>query len=607
MFFNNIKLAYRLGFINLFRVFLYRTYVKVWVKKDKIKPPMLNSGVFYKQQKTSIEEFFITESNQITKFRYFDHKYHADNDIPNWHRNILTDKVSSNADSPWWAIGDFNLELGDIKGVWEASRFNWLICFAQQAKSGQDDGLLKLNAWLNDWITQNQLYNGVNWKCGQEASIRVMHLALGALLLDQTRNSSPTLLGLLKAHLKRISPTVIYAMAQDNNHGTSEGAALYIGGSWLALNGDEEGNKWQKQGLRWLENRAAKLIEEDGSFSQYSVTYHRVMLDTYSLVEVWRKNHGLTVFSDSLYRKLKAATNWLFYFTNINTGDAPNLGANDGARLIQLTNTDYRDFRPSVQLANKLFYDKLAYDGEGSFNSPLYWLQLKKPNEIVPNKTPIDFDNGGYVYLTNSHIELFLRYPKFKFRPSQCDALHIDLWLNNENVFRDGGTYSYNAGQKYIDYYGGVESHNSVQFDDHQQMPRLSRFLLGDWITTTFKKPLLVDDNIQTFGVGYKDRFSCKHKRFIELSSHRLLINDELSGFKNKAVLRFRLAPSNWQLVNNSLSSKLCVIKFAANVEIKRLELTSGYESRYYYQESKIPVIELEIDKSGTLTTEIIF
>jgi hypothetical protein len=434
-----------------------------------------------------------------------------------------------------------------------------------------------------------------------------MHLALATLLLKQSHNTTPALLSLIKAHLKRISPTIMYAIAQDNNHGTSEAAALYIGGSWLALNGDNDGIKWQKQGLKWLENRANKLIEDDGNFSQYSVTYHRVMLDTYSLAEAWRQKHSLAPFSERLYTKLKAATTWMFYFTDSCTGDAPNLGNNDGARLIPLTDTDYRDFRPSVQLASALFLNKTAFGFSGNFNTPLKWLELKIPEESIASKAPKDFTDGGYAYLTTQNAELYFNYPKFKFRPSQSDALHIDFWLSGQNIFRDGGTFSYNAGQKYIDYYGGVKSHNTIEFDDHDQMPRLSRFLLGDWLKTSIKKELIVTNTEQTITAGYKDRFGCKHARAIKLRSSLLTIQDMISGFNDKAVLRFRLAPVAWKLAGNSIISELCTINFSADVTIKRVELTTGFESRYYYQESEIPVLEIEVHESGTLTTEVKF
>ncbi|MFV7425598.1 heparinase II/III family protein, partial [Stenotrophomonas geniculata] len=88
----------------------------------------------------------------------------------------------------------------------------------------------------------------------------------------------------IEAHLKRIEPTIDYAIAQDNNHGTSEAAALYIGGAFLNANKPlPQYKKWQALGEKWLANRANKLIMHDGGFSQYSINYHRVMLDSYCL------------------------------------------------------------------------------------------------------------------------------------------------------------------------------------------------------------------------------------------------------------------------------------------------------------------------------------
>ncbi|MFT6920063.1 MAG: hypothetical protein ACJA2G_002711 [Cognaticolwellia sp.] len=599
-----VKTALGLGLPNLARVFTYQLGIKTGLNKVKSITSEVKPGDFFTSYKGLISNS-PCNTQWNGKHTYFGLE-RANLAIPNWHQSCFNMELAP-SDKPWYLIGDFNNKLGDIKGVWEASRFDWVVCFAQQVAAGDENAFIKINSWLIDWIDKNPTYKGVNWKCGQEASIRVMHLALATLLLKQTQNTTPALLSLIKSHLKRISPTIMYAVAQDNNHGTSEAAALYIGGSWLVVNGDSDGIKWQKQGLKWLENRGNRLIDKDGSFSQYSVTYHRVMLDTYSLAEVWRQKHSLPPLTKLLYTKLKAATNWLFYFTNSNTGDAPNLGANDGARLIPLTGTDYRDFRPSVQLASVLFMNEATYDFSGDFNIPLEWLELKIPNQSTANKIPKDWTSGGYAYLTTPTSDLYFRYPAFKFRPSQSDALHIDFWLNSQNVFRDGGTFSYNVGQKYIDYYGGVKSHCTVEFDSHEQMPRLSRFLLGDWLKTSIKKELVVTNVEQTITAGYKDRFGCVHTRAIKLQPCLLTIQDVIGGFSDKAVLRFRLAPVNWKLVGKCITSELCTINFSADVNVKRIELTTGFESRYYYQESEIPVIEIEVNEPGILTTVVKF
>ena len=43
-------------------------------------------------------------------------------------------------------------------------------------------------------------------------------------------------------------------------------------------------------GRKMLEEMSSALISRDGSFSQSSTNYHRLMLDTFSLAEIWNKN-----------------------------------------------------------------------------------------------------------------------------------------------------------------------------------------------------------------------------------------------------------------------------------------------------------------------------
>ena len=606
MFFTKTKTALALGIINLGRVFLYRIGVKFNFNPIKKITAKIDQGLFFNSiisEQLVNNSKFPTNDQWLNKQCYFGWKVNDSSEVPNWHKSILTGKAVQSPHRSWWLIPDFDSELGDIKGVWEASRFDWVLCFAQQAIAGDEQAITKLNSWLQNWLDNNLPYQGVNWKCGQEASIRVMHLAMASLILDQQKNSQKTLLSFIKAHLKRIAPTISYAIAQDNNHGTSEAAALYIGGSWLVKNGVVEGEVWQNIGLKWLENRANKLIKEDGGFSQYSTTYHRVMLDTYSMVEVWRLKLNLPKFSNDLYQKLQLATNWLYQFTQKETGDAPNLGANDGARLLPLTNTDYRDFRPSVQLASVLFCRKKAWRNNGSWNLPLMWLSIDIPADSLENQVDFHFDKTGYFGLRANHNNAFamMTYPKFHFRPSQSDALHVDFWCAGENLLRDGGTFSYNAGEKYINYYGGTKSHNTIEFDNRDQMPRLSRFLLGNWLKS---KSIVWDKDKKNCSAVYSDDKGATHSRALSLSDDRLKVIDNVSGFKQCGILRWRLASGNWTLNGNELSNGKHIILILADINISRLELTHGKESRYYYQETDIPVLEIEFQQAGTIITE---
>ncbi|MDO5668207.1 MAG: alginate lyase family protein [Alcaligenaceae bacterium] len=590
--------ALSLGLFNLWRVAKYRLGIKTGLNPVQKLSATMPRRPFFSVKKE--QDSTVMSNGKLKAFGYLQYSYHGN--FPDWFYNPLTRKNFPNPQKPWHQLPDFADEVGDIKGIWEASRLDWIFEFVNQEKRARSDKALEtLDAWLNDWCIHNPAYIGPNWKCGQETSIRVMHIVASLVGLDRLQSVNNNLLNLIEIHLRRIEPTIDYAIAQDNNHGTSEAAALYIGGVLLnTLRPNLKYQNWQSLGLKWLENRAQKLIMSDGGFSQYSVNYHRVMLDSYSLAEIIRQKLNQPRFSSKLYSQLKKASNWLYVLTQEN-GDAPNLGANDGARLIPVTSTDYRDFRPSVQLASTLFCDFSYYQEIGGYDEVLDFFALtKKPRNgfSLPDKNSFYHESG---LITSQKGKFFLAFklPVFKFRPSQSDVLHLDLWWNGQNVLRDGGTYSYNTTSADLNYFSGVSSHNTVQFDNHQQMPRLSRFLFGAWL-----KPIALRYEPNKFSCGYVDYLGCKHIRNIEVFDTEIKVEDQLSGFKDEAVLRWRLEPGSWVLDGNTISNGSISLSIGSDGEFS-LALTSGEESRYYYKKTPLTVIEVIVKNTSKVVTLI--
>lgn len=603
-FMSKVNTALALGLPNIARAASYRLGVKLGVNPvRRLQAPVPQAPYF---QKAVLKVMSMPPvAGWQTSAQLFSHwPFTVTAEPPDWLANPLTGRRMAAPERGWWQIPDFDPAVGDIKLIWELSRMDWVLAFAQRVRNGDAEVLNRLNHWLADWCAYNPPFRGPNWKCGQEASMRVMHLAMAALILGQARQPMAGLRDLVYLHLKRISPTVQYAMAQDNNHGTSEAAALFIGGSWLAMLGVSEGEWWQKTGRRWLENRAARLIERDGSFSQYSLNYHRVMLDTFSMAEVWRRHMALPAFSTRWREHAQAATQWLHCMVNPLNGDGPNLGANDGARLLQLADAGYRDYRPTVQLATALFSDQSAYTQDGPWNHPLHWLGVPVPQAPASRHGSRMFDDGGFAVLRRGASMAMLRYPRFHFRPSQADALHLDLWLSADNLLRDAGTYSYNTDPQWLNYFGGTASHNTVQFDDRDQMPRLGRFLFGDWLKTSFVEPLMEDEQGSTFAAGYRDGQQASHRRHISLGDSHLRVVDEVAGFARKAVLRWRVAPGVWRLEGQRLTNGSHVLTVQAGMPVVRCEVVEGWESRHYLEKTPVPVLEIEVQQPGTLTTE---
>lgn len=584
----------------MFRVALYRVLLKIGFHPvQKIKSNKIIGEFFSDHYKTLLKPYsdiYILDKLENGYYPFSgDYVSFVDN-IPNWHKNYFNNHESYSKNLDWWKISDFDSNLGDIKTVWELSRFDWVVQLSIIAVSGDKNAIELLNLRLNDWIQENPYYKGINWKCGQEASIRLLHLIFASLILGQTNCSSKALISLIEAHIKRIYPTLSYAIAQNNNHGTSEAAALFIGGHFLVSNGLTKYKKHESTGRKWLEDRAIRLFSNDGCFSQYSVNYHRLALDTYSLCETYRKFYNLRAFSNLLQYKIKKATEWLEILTDPKTGDVPNIGANDGAHLLNMFNFGYRDYSKSVQWANLVFNNRLVYSLTENQHKVFEHLKIivKSAQKACPIEDALVLGNedGMFIY-RKKNLLLVFRRPIFNFRPSHCDALHVDFWINGINLLRDGGSYSYSTTAKRSSYYSGIESHNSIQFDFRDQMPKLSRFLFGSWL----KENCFFTDKTNNYlkiTSGYEDYAGVKHKRSIILNESTLIISDDISGYKNSAKLRVRLFPSDWMVDNTTFEDSI-EIDFNSKLIKGNVFLQNCFESRFYLSETEVPIVLKEI------------
>lgn len=587
-----IRILPKLGFRNVLRVFFYRARVSLGLYPKRYRECIPEGGAFSSASfPGSGNEFHVN----IFGFFKVDLGSNAE-----WHVNPLA--PSQCADSSLsWPKSISSLRGGDVKDYWELSRFYWVPQLSYLASNGDCGSLQKLDNLLRDWAKNNKPYYGVMWSCGQEAAIRLMNIALGACILRNHSDPAPFMRWLIHCHVSRILPTIAYSIAQDNNHGSAEAAALFVAGSWL------NHERAKTIGRYWLEDRVKVLIQPDGSPCQYSVTYHRANIETFCFAELWRREMGEPPFSDIFAERVLAGARWLYCFTNKNSGDAPNFGANDGSHLFNLTGYEYRDFRPTVNLAAILFGSELAFPLDKETKAKCDVFGLAVPSCVWPQPSSEVFPFGGNSVLMSAGGKAFFRYPAFRFRPSQCDLLHLDFWKCDINILRDAGTYRYNAGGSVVDYFSGLAGHNTIQFDSIDSMPRLSRFLFGAWPKVRNLRPLKESNGVVSAAAGYRDWKGAAHHRTISLSGEELMVIDAIYGFKKSAILRWRLAPGHWCWEDDWLVGHECRLRVLASQPIVRIEIVEGWESRYYSQKTPIPVLEVEVAEAGTLTTELRF
>jgi hypothetical protein len=610
-----VTTALRLGLANLARVATYRTLKRAgvyerWLPAEPPSPLGLRIEPTADEPAAWADPSVVLEADALLggSAQYFSAHRHEVGSPPDWFLNPFMGARHPGRTMHWSSIADFAGHAGDIKCVWELSRFGWASTFARAWRVTRDSRYLgALAAWIEDWWRANPPNVGPNWKCGQETSIRLINALLALRIAGDADVAA--LAPFVLAHCRRIAATTSYAVAQDNNHGTSEAAALFIGGGWLArLDPRGPGAGWVSEGRRLLEERVSRLVMADGSFAQHSLTYHRVLLDTLSVVEAWRQAWRGEPFSDALHERARAATRWLALMIDPETGDGPNLGANDGAHPFRLDGSAYRDFRPSLRLAAAAFGGPQASSARAP-DEASRWLGVDaRAAAVTPaSESGAVLAAGGHVVLRGGpRTRAFMRAPAGRFRPPHADALHLDLWHDGTNLLRDGGTYSYAATDGAAEQLAGVTGHSTIQFDDRDQMRRIGRFLYADWIRVSGAPVIARIDGAETWSGGYRDAWGCAHRRRVALDARSLRVEDRIDGYRRSATLRWRLAPGDWRLEGLVCASALARIEVSSDVPVLAARLVTGIESRHYLERTEIPVLEVEVGQApATLVTVV--
>lgn len=402
---------------------------------------------------------------------------------PRWHTNVITGQEIAN-DLHFSRIPEY--DHGDVKVVWEPNRFTFAFDLVRiYWRTGEECCPAMFWEAVEDWRRCNPPNTGVNWKCGQESSLRAFAWCFGLWGFLHSAETTPARIAMLVTMLaitaKRVEADIGYGLSQKNNHGISEAAGLLTIGLLLPMLRDSV--RWERSGRDLLEKQARELIYDDGGFSQYSANYHRVMLDDYVWAIRLARLAGRPL-SRELVGRVAGAGRFLGDIQDSTTGGVPRYGHDDGACVLPLSCCSYDDYRPAVQATAALEDEHpLAY-GPGPWNEQLLWLFGPEAlhRACVPTTAGDTWKDGGYGTLRRGDDFAFVRGGHFRHRPSQADLLHVDVWWRGRNVALDPGTFSYNATGPWASIpFGGTACHNTVTVDGVDQAERVSRFLYLPW------------------------------------------------------------------------------------------------------------------------------
>jgi len=549
----------------------------------------------------------VVEAEKILKgeIKYFSHQFLKTGFPPDWHADRVSG-IRLDSNRHWSEISDDGPT--DIKFVWEANRFGMAFTLVRAYASNRDERFAEA-FWklIQSWAESNPPNQGANWKDGQEITLRLMAWCWGFYGFLHSPSTTPDRMAqftmLVAAQAERIYQNMSYAISTHSNHTISEAFGLWMVG--LLFPELKESEKYLKLGRELLEREASTQIFADGSYSMYSLNYHRFILHIYFCTLRLGELNG-SPLSESVHRAVTASINFLFQLIDAQTGQMPVYGSNDGALILPVNNCDFTDYRPTLQLGSYLTSGKRSFKS-GEWDEDLYWFYgsqaLRAPVDAAQQKTQ-SYSNGGVYILRGLHSKAVIRCTDYRARPSHADQLHMDLWWRGQNIACDAGTYLYSGQGMWRNALAHTLAHNTVIVDNKDQMKMVSRFTWTDWARG---KVLKQDEkNWQGEHDGYR-RLSDPviHKRTVRmLDSDRWLVIDHLNG---RQVHHYAL---HWLLNDFPYLQKenaICLWPESTNYQIRMGLLegksafsivrgdpnsTRGWRSQYYgYKEPAISAL----------------
>lgn len=492
----------------------------------------------------------------------------------------------------WTQVEDIVEEAGDIKYVWEKSRFSFLYDLIRHEQHTGEAHAAFVFFQILDWIHKNPLNCGPNYKCSQEISLRVLNWVFAlyyyrnaAELTDDIFNP---VIRSIYGQMKHVRTNIHFSrIAVRNNHAITETLALYIVG--LLFPQFPEAAEWKRKGKKWFEEEIEYQIAGDGTYLQFSMNYHRVVVQvlTWAIALSDRNNER---FSDVVYERAYQALNFLYQCQDEITGWLPNYGANDGALFFKLNDAHYRDCRPQLDALHYLLTGKGLYENCSGFEDRSWYLpDLKVCSErklFAPLKRangPVSFSVGGYYLIRENDCLTFIRCGKYRDRPGHADNLHIDIWYKGENLLMDGGSYKYNTDFGSQKYFSGTESHNTVMIGSYDQMKKGARFIWFNWSQAL---EALLEETEEYY--GFSGKVSC----FTYLNKQIV---------HSRKIRKFKGRPQ-WE-VEDEITPVLpdCPIRQIWHTDSKRVEFsneelvpffTDGWYSSFYGGKEKNTQIE---------------
>ncbi len=490
-------------------------------------------------------------------------------------------------------------EAGDLKLTWEPSRFSWISPLMRAHAAGLPGAEEAFHQLFAAWRLSHPPNQGPAWMCGQETSLRILALMRAA----QVFRADPELWEVVAVSAERIEISISYALAQQNNHAISEAVALFAAS--CALPNHPRSAHWRRLSLRLMGELCEAQFAEDGGYIQHSFNYQRMALRLCAHFLILAEEAKADI-PPVVRERISAAWRFLHSQQDEATGRVPNYGANDGANPLALSACPYLDYRPALAAA-AWAADRIRIYESGPWDEEAAWLggaeYLAAPIHPPARASALMRASGHFVLRAGLEFAM-MRCHAYRTRPGQCDSLHVDLWSNGRNLLRDAGSWRYWHPSGEETFFSSTAAHNTLEVNGKSHMPKISRFLYGDWVQDQL---IAASDASVTGETHAYESEGVSHRRTLSRSGDEWIIEDRITATQPaQGALRWRLDPGlSWSLTDGLCRSEAAEIWIEAP-DGASLELDSSgpdcWESLDYDERTRLPVLRVKLELAGAAT-----
>ncbi|WP_284416906.1 alginate lyase family protein [Bradyrhizobium sp. SSBR45R] len=378
---------------------------------------------------------------------------------------------------------------GDIKFIWEPSRFHHLtVLAAAYFLTGDERYATRVAGHLRSWWQQNPFLHGPHWISGIEIGLRLIAMVWIRQLLaawpevSDLFEDNAAFVDQLYAHQLWLSRFPSRGSSA-NNHLIAEAAGQFVASCAFPM--FRQSARWRTAAAETLAREAVAQTFPCGMNRELASDYHGFVLELLLIAAVQGDAAGCAL-APSVWQVIERMTDAVASVLD-EAGHPPRQGDSDEGIGLLIDDPDSNRWRSLLATGARLFGRPAWWPAQTSSDVRSVLLAHDVPcrqrESNAAGRARRLFPEAGQAYLVCSLSAFWARcdHGPHGFgriaAHAHADALSIECRIAGVEILADPGTYCYHSEPRWRDYFRSTLGHNTLQAFGHDQSSSGGPFL----------------------------------------------------------------------------------------------------------------------------------